>query len=34
VECSTIRSVFKDTGYLLDPHTAIAVEAARRTTSQ
>ncbi len=26
-----IRSVFENTGYLLDPHTAIGVEAARKT---
>ena len=25
-----IRTVFDDTGYLLDPHTAIGVEAARK----
>lgn len=30
VTCQTIASVFKDTEYLLDPHTAIGVEAARR----
>lgn len=27
--CETIKSVFDDTGYLLDPHTAIGVKAAR-----
>lgn len=29
VTCETIRGVFDDTGYLLDPHTAIGVKAAR-----
>ena len=27
--CETIKSVFEETGYLLDPHTAIGVKAAR-----
>ncbi|TGG95861.1 threonine synthase [Natronospirillum operosum] len=27
--CATIREVFEQTGYLLDPHTAIGVKAAR-----
>ena len=27
--CETIRTVFEQTGYLLDPHTAIGVKAAR-----
>ncbi|MFY0664038.1 MAG: threonine synthase [Natronospirillum sp.] len=29
--CATIRDVHADTGYLLDPHTAIGVKAARAT---
>jgi threonine synthase len=29
--CDTIRSVFEADGYLLDPHTAIGVKAARET---
>lgn len=29
--CDTIRQVFDETGYLLDPHTAIGVKAARAT---
>lgn len=29
VTCQTIAGVFDDTGYLLDPHTAIGVKAAR-----
>jgi len=29
--CNTIRQVFSETGYLLDPHTAIGVKAARQT---
>lgn len=29
VTCQTIASVYSDTGYLLDPHTAIGVKAAR-----
>lgn len=29
--CATIREVFDATGYLLDPHTAIGVQAARKT---
>ncbi|MGN0921589.1 MAG: threonine synthase [Cellvibrio sp.] len=31
VTIDVIRSVFENTGYLLDPHTAIGVEAARKT---
>jgi threonine synthase len=31
VTVEVIRSVFERTGYLLDPHTAIGVEAARKT---
>ena len=27
--CATIKAVFEETGYLLDPHTAIGVKAAR-----
>jgi len=29
VTCETIKTVFEQTGYLLDPHTAIGVQAAR-----
>ena len=29
--CDTIRHVFDESGYLLDPHTAIGVKAARQT---
>ena len=29
--CQTIRAVYDETGYLLDPHTAIGVKAARKT---
>lgn len=29
--CSVIREVYEQTEYLLDPHTAIGVEAARKT---
>lgn len=31
VTIDVIRTVFENTGYLLDPHTAIGVEAARKT---
>lgn len=31
VTVSTIKQVFEETGYLLDPHTAIGVKAARET---
>ena len=29
----TIRSLYKDVGYVLDPHTAVGVEAARRSAA-
>ena len=29
VTCATIADVYQETGYLLDPHTAIGVKAAR-----
>lgn len=31
--CETISKVYAETGYLLDPHTAIGVEAARRANA-